>query len=684
MGADLWPARSNQSLFTQSAWIDNYFTAGSLAQPKLSMGLFAANLTYNGGFNAFNTNAADYAGFYRTEVRMFAGNDLDVTTPDATGWKGFGHYVPVRSVINSLPFETNFCVGQGKVFANNGSQQVRSWTDMSRQSLLPSWQWAKTGPAAVSVGFDFARAWYGGTSLRLVGSLNGNQATVKLYQTKLAVAGSTALSVTLKAGAAGPTVSKLLLYFADNLAQPELLDLGSTPDTLWNTRNFPLAAYAGRELAIVGVQATAAGAVPAYALNLGNLRVYDSGAAAAAPVAAFAAAPLVLTAGQSATFSNASTNASSYTWTFAGGSPASSTAVFPVVQYATPGTYAVKLVARSATGRDSLTRTGYISVGGGGASGGANTSLRLDGTTKYVDAGTLNLSGAALSLECWVKAASFKAAFPNISSLVGIEDPTNVALVRMGDAGLASNKLQFVLQVGTTARKLASPTALTANTWYHVAATFDGSTMKLYLNGVLDASMAVSGSATASGIFTLGRNYDSARILDGWLDEARAWTRALTPAEIAANACLVPGLTPGPVPGLAAYFRLNDGPGSIATDASGQGHTGALANPAPADWSPDVPTQCAMLATAPTHAPAPALQLLPLENPVPGTTAELELRGATGAALLLQVFDMKGTVVLTQFLKPAAGTTRVQVALPATAGLYVVRVGPASAKLLRL
>jgi endo-beta-N-acetylglucosaminidase D len=680
MGADLWPNRSNQSLFTQSAWIDNYFTAGDLTQPRLSFGLFAANLTYNGGFNSFNTNAADYANFYRTEQRMFAGNDFDPTTPDASGWKGFGHYVPVRSVINSLPFDTYFSVGQGRVFANNGVQIAKSWTDMGRQSLLPSWQWARTGATSVSVGFDFSRAYYAGNSIRLDGSLSaGASTTVKLYQTRLPITAPTTLDLTFKAGAAGASSSKLALYFTDNLAVPELVDLGSAPDTLWTTRSFPLAAYAGRELAIVGVQATSAAAVAAYRLNLGRLRLYNAPAPPVAPKADFSASATVVATGQAITFANASTNATGYVWSFPGGTPASSTAVFPVVSYAAAGTYAVKLKATNATGRDSLTRAGYITVVAPG-SGGGNFALLYDGSTKFVDAGLVNLSGPALSLECWVKVNSFKTAFPYISSLVGMEDGGSTAEMRLGDASLAANRVQFVLNVGTTSQKLASATALSPNTWYHLAATYDGAAMKIYVNGTLDATLNATGSAVANGAFAFGRNFDNARILNGSLDEIRAWTRALTPAEIAANACQVPTNAPG----LEGYWQCNEGSGLVALDLTGHGHQGQLQSMVPADWSTTVPTQCAT-ATATQPGQGVGLQVLVFGNPVPGIRAEIEVQSPQNQPLALQLSNALGAVVWRQTLPASAATGRLAVPLPAAAGLYVLRVStPTAATSLKL
>ena len=669
MGADLWPNRSNQSLFSQTAWIDNYFTGGDLTQPRLSFGLFAANLTYNGGFNSFNSNAADYANFYRTEQRMFAGNDLDPVTPDASGWKGFGHYVPVRSVINALPFETTFSVGQGKVFANNGTQITKSWTDMARQSLLPSWQWARTGAGTVAAGFDFSRAWYAGNSIKLEGSLAaGASSIVKLYQTKLTITAPTTLDLTFKAGAAGGSNSRLALYFSDNLAAPEYLDLGTVADTLWTTRSLPLTAYAGRELAIIGVQATSAAAVAAYRLNLGRLKVYNAPAAATLPTASFSASATTVTAGQSVTFSNASTNASSYFWTFAGGTPASSTAVFPVVSYATPGTFAVKLRAQNAAGRDSLTRTGYITVLAPGSSGGS-FALLYNGSTKYVDTGTINLSGAALTLECWVKVNAFKTTFPYISSLVGTEGSGALAMLRLGDANLAANKVQFVLNVNGADTKLASNQALVANTWYHLAATYNGSEMKIYINGALDATQAAFGTLAANGVFALGRNYDDSRILNGSLDEVRAFTRALAPAEVLGTPCQIAPATAG----LEAYWRCDEGSGLATSDATGHGHNGTLVNMTPTDWSANTPPQCAT-ATPTRLGQSAVLEVLVFGNPVPGQLAEIEVPNAAGQPLHLQLTNALGVVVWQQAVPSRATAGRLAVPLPAAAGLYLLRV----------
>jgi endo-beta-N-acetylglucosaminidase D len=681
MGADIWPGRNPQQLFSfypftngtlNSGWLDAYYSGGNLAAPLTSLAVFAPNMTYNGGYTTFPNNPAAYASFYQNDVRLFGGDDLDVTTADAPGsWKGFGYYQPVRCATTSLPFETNFCVGQGKVVANNGVATAKQWTDMAKQAIMPSWQWAKTGASTVSVGFDFSRAWYGGTSLQLAGSLAaGASTTVKLYQTKLPITAATNLDFIYKGRAAGASSTRLALYFSDNLAAPEYLDVPAITDTLWVTRTLPLAAYAGRELAIVGVQATSATAVAAYRFNLGKLSLYNGTAVVGAPKASFAATSTTVLTGQPVTFANSSANATGYSWALPGATPSASTAVHPTVTYATPGTYAVTLQATGAAGaQDVLSRTAYVTVLAAPPVG-SNTSLSFDGSSKYVEAGPLNLSGTALSLECWVKPNSFKTTSPFISSLLGMEDGGgNTALLRLGDAGLAANAVQFVIQIGANTPKLASVARLTAGVWTHIAATYDGATMKLYINGVLDNSQATTGSVSANAPFSLARNNASSRCLDGRLDEVRAWTRALTAAEIAANACAVAG-----GPGLEGYWKCNDSPTLAATDATGHGHTGTFVNVNVSDWSTDVPTTCGVLATTSAQLAATALQVRPLENPVSGARATVEIVGTAGQPVSLRLYSTVGALLLVQELPAAPDGTQVTLPLPSATGLYLLQV----------
>ncbi len=84
------------------------------------------------------------------------------------------------------------------------------------------------------------------------------------------------------------------------------------------------------------------------------------------PVAEFEAEITAVCAGGTTQFTDqSSNNPTSWSWTFPGGTPSSSTEQHPKVSYNNPGTYSVTLTATNGGGSDTRTRNSYISVGDG-------------------------------------------------------------------------------------------------------------------------------------------------------------------------------------------------------------------------------------------------------------------------------------------------------------------------------
>jgi hypothetical protein len=76
-------------------------------------------------------------------------------------------------------------------------------------------------------------------------------------------------------------------------------------------------------------------------------------------------------------------------------------------------------------------------------------------------------------------------------------------------------------------------TPLVSNSWNHVAMSFDGAALSLYLNGVLDASVPVSGQIFPSPqAFLIGGSMGSLWGFTGLIDEPALYARALSAAEI--------------------------------------------------------------------------------------------------------------------------------------------------------
>jgi PKD repeat protein len=98
------------------------------------------------------------------------------------------------------------------------------------------------------------------------------------------------------------------------------------------------------------------GEVEDYTVNI-------SGGGGDPPVADFSASATTITEGQTIDFTDLSTNTpTSWSWTFNGGTPSSSTAQNPSVTYNIAGTYTVELTATNAYGSDTETKVNYITV----------------------------------------------------------------------------------------------------------------------------------------------------------------------------------------------------------------------------------------------------------------------------------------------------------------------------------
>lgn len=119
------------------------------------------------------------------------------------------------------------------------------------------------------------------------------------------------------------------------------------------------------------------------------------------PVADFTASVQEICVGSTVTFTDTSTNyPGGWNWTFAGGTPSTSTAQNPTITYNTPGVYNVTLVATNFNGNDTEVKNSYIivyemptitSVTGGNSCGAGSITLSATasiGSVRWYDAPT--------------------------------------------------------------------------------------------------------------------------------------------------------------------------------------------------------------------------------------------------------------------------------------------------------
>ncbi len=175
--------------------------------------------------------------------------------------------------------------------------------------------------------------------------------------------------------------------------------------------------------------------------------------------------------------------------------------------------------------------SGAISGATWSTQGKFGNALAFDGVNDWVTVNAtslLNLT-TAMTLEAWV--------FPTTTSGVRdilIKEGTNADIYNLYARNWRGRPEANVLVGG--ANRVAEGTAAqapAANVWTHVAGTYDGTTLRLFINGVQAASVNRSGPiATSTGPLRIGGNSLWGEFFQGRIDEVRIYNRALTQAEI--------------------------------------------------------------------------------------------------------------------------------------------------------
>lgn len=224
--------------------------------------------------------------FHAADDKFWTGASLDPAKPDTSaGWRAPAVSVADRSTVTSVPFASSFNTGHGLKWYDNGRvTSDTAWNHLGLQDRLPSRRWVvRTTGGRPSVGFDFADAWHGGSSLLIDGALDA-PVTLDLYATRLPLGADTVVELTHRSDAGSASVE-----LAVATAEPGAAG-GAPPYTYfpvtaasgngWQTSTVRLTGLSGSVRAI-GVRLTATTGPVRW--RLGRLAVRDAVVNPAAP-----------------------------------------------------------------------------------------------------------------------------------------------------------------------------------------------------------------------------------------------------------------------------------------------------------------------------------------------------------------------------------------------------------------
>jgi gliding motility-associated-like protein len=183
-----------------------------------------------------------------------------------------------------------------------------------------------------------------------------------------------------------------------------------------------------------------------------------------------------------------------------------------------------------------------------------NNWLNLPSFQSYVNVGDLDIPGNQITVEAvFNRTTPYSNGYNWAGDLVSKhQDPANVNyLLRPNNAEITTSNGYF-----------STPAVcdIQLNKTYHVAMTYDGTTLKFYRNGFLMSSVPATGTLyqnnyqTRIGLYEAGAFNEN---LIGYINEVRIWNVAKTQSQIQSymNSSLP---SPSSQPGLQAYYIFND------------------------------------------------------------------------------------------------------------------------------
>lgn len=199
-----------------------------------------------------------------------------------------------------------------------------------------------------------------------------------------------------------------------------------------------------------------------------------------------------------------------------------------------------------------------------------SSDLMFDGVDDSVEVPTSEWEAPTFSVEMWAKASQKQSNYAGVMSTS--HNPSESGSFQIDAMGGYYRFCHTDIQVRI---------GKVNQEWQHLAVTYDGSTVKTYLNGEEQYAKAIDSMPTIFRNYRLGRNRNGDKYFAGELSDVRVWNRALTAEEIQAK---MDSRLAGNEAGLVAYWLFDEGTGEQVPDKTGNSQPGTIDG---ATWQQD-------------------------------------------------------------------------------------------------
>ncbi len=217
-------------------------------------------------------------------------------------------------------------------------------------------------------------------------------------------------------------------------------------------------------------------------------------------------------------------------------------------------------------------------------------SIAFDGVNDYLDAGKVLNLNTSFTVSSWIKRNSTNQT---------ILSKRNNTFTTGYDLSINSAGKAEMSWMNGTKQTITSSVVIPSGIWHNIAVSYDGTTAKLYIDGVLDVSKTMSNVLTNTQSFLIAAadGVNTTSFFNGNIDEVRVWNVALTDKqlryvmnqEISRDATLTGGtIIPNsitlndiksiPWVNLSAYYPMSTYTYTNAKDISNNNYTAALRN----------------------------------------------------------------------------------------------------------